>query len=801
MKKPLFFLLFLLVNLAWSQEFVLTGKVIDSTGAGIEFVNVTAKELGQVEIISGASTGQDGQFELPVVGGAYSIEFSMVGFRDRKMEVEAASDMNLGQLQLVAERQALDETVISVRTPVVRREIGKLTFDVENSTLSSGNTMNLLKKTPGVLVVQDNISIRNTPTEIYINNRRVYLSSSEIVTLLTSLDASVIQSIEVITNPSSSFDAEGGAVLNILTSKAISVGYKGNVGATYEQAVFAKYNLNTAHFYKNNWIDFYGSYSYSPRKEFKSQDDHINYFEPDGSLNSLWESDLERTTRSYAHQANLIADFQLNEKNTLNLTSNLVFGPDERYQNGIRTDIFAPSRQLDSLFTTASRLENDRTNLSFQLEHQVDLGQGNTQLRTGVNYIFFEQFQDQDIQTSYFLPDGDFIRNNTFSTSAFQETNIWTASMDLDYQIGRFSASSGVKYSDISTDSGLDFLNRNTMPPALDPDLSDRFLYDESIYAAYTELERQWESWGLQAGLRVEHTDVEGDSRALGLVNTQNYFEWFPRVVLSHNLNEKNTLGLSYARRIDRPRYQSLNPFKYFINETNFNSGNPSLRPETNNKIALSYNYNNVLTVEAYYEHSNNSLSTLVFQDNETRVIRTVDANLIEDFQYSLDVIYTNSIRPWWYSFIYSSFYYLENEFLAEESIQQTYSNSTPGFYAQWYNSFTLSKDQSLTSDLTAVYMSNYIYGSYSYKNQFSLSLSIRKSLWNDQASITLGVDDIFNTNNIRVSSQYYNQDNSYFAMPESRMFRASFLYNFGNWNLSDNQRQIDSKEKGRLDR
>ena len=788
-----------MINVAWGQEFELSGEVVDSVGDPIEFVNITVREQGQQQIIGGTSTTENGSFVVELSTGKYTLDFSMVGFAPRQVDVNLDSDKSIGSVNLLAEREALDEAVINVRTPVIKREIGKLTFEVENSTLSSGNTMNLLKKTPGVLVVQDNISIRNTPTEIYINNRRVYLSSSEVAALLTNLDASVIQAIEVITNPSASFDAEGAAVLNILTSKSVSIGYKGNIGATYEQAVYAKYNLNTAHFYKNDWIDFYGSYSYSPRKEFKGQDDHINYFEQDGSVNSLWESELQRTTRSYAHQANLIADFQLNPNNKLNLTSNLVFGPDERYQNRIRTDINDPSGSLDSLFTTSSRLENDRTNLSFQLEHQAKLGKGNSQLTTSVNYIYFEQFQDQSVGTAYFLPSGDFIRDNAFSTDAFQQTNIWTASTNLDYSIGTFAARSGVKYSAISTDSGLDFLDQNPAPPVIDPDLSDRFLYDEIIFAAYTEIDRQWERWGLEAGLRVEHTDVEGDSRALGLVNTQNYFEWFPRVVVSHNLNDKNTLGISYARRIDRPRYQSLNPFKYFINETNFNAGNPSLRPEINNKITLSYNYNNVLTIEAYYEHSDNSLSTLVFQDNETRIIRTVDANLIEDFQYSLDVIYSNSFKPWWYSFIYTSFYYLENEFFSEESTQLTYSNSTPGFYAQWYNSFTLDKDQTLTSDLTAVYMSNYIYGSYSYKNQFSLSLSIRKSLWNDQASITLGVDDIFNTNNIRVNSQYYNQDNSYFAMPESRMFRASFLYNFGNWQLSDNKRQIDTTEKDRL--
>jgi hypothetical protein len=150
---------------------------------------------------------------------------------------------------------------------------------------------------------------------------------------------------------------------------------------------------------------------------------------------------------------------------------------------------------------------------------------------------------------------------------------------------------------------------------------------------------------------------------------------------------------------------------------------------------------------------------------------------------------------------MYTSSFYFENEFYAEESRQETYTNSTFGFYAQMYNGFTLSSKQALTMDVTAVYLSDFIYGSYTYGNQLNVSLAIQKKIWNNRASITLGVDDMFNSFNIPITSRYYNQDNTYAAKPESRLFRASFRYSFGNVILKDNHKSLKTTEEERLEK
>ena len=420
-------------------------------------------------------------------------------------------------------------------------------------------------------------------------------------------------------------------------------------------------------------------------------------------------------------------------------------------------------------------------------------------MQTSFTYIDYDDTQFQDVGTSYFSPQGMLIRANQFFTNANQDSDIFVGQMDATIPSNEAEFLAGLKYTKSDSKSELNFFDLENENAIFNPDLSDRFSYDESIYAVYLSYNRNWEKWSLDAGLRAEYTDIEGNSIVLGQINTDQYFELFPTASLQHQLNEDQSLGISYARRISRPKYQSLNPFKYFLNENNFNAGNPELAPAIDNKVTLSYALKNRWFFDVYYHHTDKTLSTLTFQDNSEQIIRTTEANLIRDFQYSLDITYVKPIGNWLYLSIYTSGFYFENEFFAVESTPETYINNTFGFYAQMYSGWTISKGKSITADLTAVYLSDFIYGSYTYGNQFNLSLSFRKGLWNNRASIQVGVDDMFNTYNVPINSKYNNQNNSYFPQPETRLFRIGFTYKFGNSFLKNLDKRGNSQEGERL--
>ena len=801
MKNYAFLLFFFSVSTLFSQNSIITGLLKDESNSPLSFVNVLLFEKDAAEPFKGATTDENGRFRIEnIKDGSYKIKFSFVGFLATEKDIELVSTKNIGELILKTAVESLNAAVISLKRPTIQRTSEKLVFNVENSSLSVGNTFDLLKKTPGVVIIGEKIDVRFKSPTIYFNGKRVYLSSSEAVSLLRSIDASFIKSVEVITNPSAQFDAEAGVALNIITSKAVSIGYKGSVNGTYEQGVFSKYNVGTSHFYKNKWLNFYGSYGFSPRKDYKEDKNRIQFFEPNGDANSTWNTHFEKVTRSNAHQANVILDVNITPSQTLGVSANISASPNKTYNNSGLTEMYSAQQQLDSTFTTGSALGYDTSNLSFGLEYKIELDEDGSTITAASNYIDYNNEQTQTVMTNYFSPSNVLLRESSFNTDAIQSSKIYTGQADLNTPLFSGDLKAGIKYSNIDTNSKLDFFDVENNETLLNSKLSDDFNYKENIYAQYVSYQIGSENWDLTAGLRGEYTVINATSICLGELDTQRYFKLFPTANIQYQLNENNGLGLSYKRAIKRPRYQSLNPFKYFITEYNYNAGNPNLVPSIENKITLSYDYKGKLFFDAYYQYFRNSLSILTFQDNQNNVLRNVDTNLISDFQYSFDLIFVDSIMPWWFLQLVTSTFYLENEFYSIESIEETYSNDTFGFYASLYSNFDLNKEGSFTADLNVLYISNMITGGYDYKNQFSTSVSVRKSFWDKRASITVGVDDMFNTTTIPVTTNYYNQDNSYFARAETRLFRLGFRYNFGNARLRDNSRNSRSAESDRLD-
>lgn len=786
-----------------AQNFSVSGSVIDGEGEPLSFVNVLIFKADSTETpLKGTTTDEDGSFFFTdLEAGNFKFNFSYIGFEDLVETISLSSNLNFGTLVLKENFEVLEETVVRSKLPTIKKTSGKLIFNVENTSLSVGSTMDLLKMTPGVVVIDGNIQIKFTSPIIFINDKRVYLSSAEVASLLENTDAANIKSIEVITNPSAKYDAEAGTVLNIVTAKAISIGYKGSVNATYEQGIYPKYRLGTSHFYKNNWLDLYASYSYGNRKEYKEDENYIRFFQPDEvSTKSIMETDFNRTTNFENHSGNVVLDFTLNPKNTISISSNISATPKVDYSNFGESYIYNPQRQLDSTITTISNVNFEKKTLSFATDYARKLNDEGASLSASANYIYYDNIQDQSLTSDYFLANDEFIRNRSFYTESFQNSNIFTGQADLSTGLWGGTFEAGLKYSNIDTESKLDFFNTESGSNVLDNALSDDFNYKENIYAEYINYEKEWEKWSLSAGLRGEYTAIEAISRSLGEVNNQGYFDVFPSASFHYTINENNGIGLSYSRSMQRPRYQSLNPFKYFITERNFSSGNPNLVPAIEDKITLSFDHKNKLFFELYFQNEENSLDALTFQNNTTNTLGSIDANLIKSYQYSFDILYYNSITPWWWTQLSTSTFYLANKFYAQQSSRDTYTNDNFGQYIMTYNNFKLTKDRSFSADLTGKYISKFVYGNRFFKNQFFVNVSFRKEFWDKRANLTVGLDDVFNTLKDMASvSRYYNQDNYYYAKLEYQLLRVGFEYNFGNVRLRDNSKQIHTDEGDRL--
>ena len=799
---PLILLAFIVFipNRVFSQNQV-RGQIVDKENQPVSFANVVllnAKD--SVSVIKGMISEDDGSFLFEEIENRpYVLKISFLGFADYIKRFEVEGNTNLGKIELQETSNSLDEVTVKARKPKIERKIDRISFNVENSVISSLNTYEILKRTPGVIVSQGELLVKNRPATVYINDRKVYLSTAELEQLLSGLSGENVKSIEVITTPPARYEAEGsGAILNIVMSKNPSIGYKGSVNASNTVAVLPKYSLGTSQYYKTNNLNAFASYNFNANNIYKNDESNVTYFEPDGSENSTWLGDFERDTKNYAHSLNTILDFTLSEKSSLSLSANLNFTPKNDSDLNGQTDIYSASGSLDSLFTTDSRLENEAKNMLFNADFSTSLGENGAKLSAQVNYIRYDKDQDQDLNTTYFYGNGDEIRNNIIMTRAMQNSDIYTGQVDITTNMGSLPVETGIKYAGITSNSALDFYN-NTFALQVD-ELSDALDYDENIYAAYFSTSKELGKWSLKAGLRGEYTDISGISAQNGLVNDQDYFQLFPTFYAMRSLGEESSISLEYNRRIERPRFQSLNPFQYYINENNVKEGNPALVPGIANKVLFNYSYKGALFFDLYWDRVDHSPSVLSFQDNQNQLLRTVNDNLDYTQQFSLDITYANFVTNWYYLYGYLSGFYMENQIYARESAAETYTIDTFSAFLNVGNYFYFGGDGTFSGNVNTYFLPNILAGSYKYENpQFGLDLGLRKTFMNNKISVSINAEDILRTMNIPMQSQYLNQDNGFYAISETRRITFGVRYNFGNFRLNDNNRAINADEETRL--
>ncbi len=787
-------------NRMFSQNQV-GGQIVDKENQPVSFANVVllnAKD--SVSVIKGMISEDDGSFLFEEIENRpYVLKISFLGFADYIKRFEVEGNTNLGKIELQETSNSLDEVTVKARKPKIERKIDRISFNVENSVISSLNTYEILKRTPGVIVSQGELLVKNRPATVYINDRKVYLSTAELEQLLSGLSGENVKSVEVITTPPARYEAEGsGAILNIVMSKNPSIGYKGSVNASNTVAVLPKYSLGTSQYYKTNNLNAFASYNFNANNIYKNDESNVTYFESDGSENSTWLGDFERDTKNYAHSLNTILDFTLSEKSSLSLSANLNFTPKNDSDLRGQTDIYSASGRLDSLFTTDSRLENEAKNMLFNADFSTSLGENGAKLSAQVNYIRYDKDQDQDLNTTYFYGNGDEIRNNIIMTKAMQNSDIYTGQVDITTNMGSLPVETGIKYAGITSNSALDFYN-NTFALQVD-ELSDALDYDENIYAAYFSTSKDLGKWSLKAGLRGEYTDITGISAQNGLVNDQDYFQLFPTFYAMRSIGEESSISLEYNRRIERPRFQSLNPFQYYINENNVKEGNPALIPGIANKVLFNYSYKGALFFDLYWDRVDHSPSVLSFQDNQKQLLRTVNDNLDYTQQFSLDITYANFVTNWYYLYGYLSGFYMENQIYARESAAETYTIDTFSAFLNVGNYFYFGGDGTFSGNVNTYFLPNILAGSYKYENpQFGLDLGLRKTFMNNKISVSINAEDILRTMNIPMQSQYLNQDNGFYAISETRRITFGVRYNFGNFRLNDNNRAINADEETRL--
>ncbi|MCH7523543.1 MAG: carboxypeptidase-like regulatory domain-containing protein, partial [Bacteroidetes bacterium] len=279
--KFIFTILFVLFSLAvFGQQYSISGEIIDETSQPIAYANIIILKAQDSTIVTGIISDDFGKFIINEINsGNYIIKVSFIGFEEITQTISLENNIELKTFVLKESAESLSEVQLVYKKPTFKKEADRLIFNIENTALIEGTILQVLKSTPGILVLDSGITIKGSEPAVYINNRKVQITSSELMQLLESSSANSIKSIEVITNPSAKYDADSGVVVNIVMSKNLISGYRGSVFTNYTQGVFPRYNIGSSHFFKNEKTSFNLNYSYTKNKINREGVNVVNYLD------------------------------------------------------------------------------------------------------------------------------------------------------------------------------------------------------------------------------------------------------------------------------------------------------------------------------------------------------------------------------------------------------------------------------------------------------------------------------------------------------------------------------------------
>ncbi len=777
------FLFFLATFSSFAQTANLSGAVTDEkneplTGAVAELRN--SKDSSTVKVNVADANGAF-SFEN-IKAGSYYIKTSFIGFVNHLGEsflFDATAPKQLPPIRMSASSTNLQQANITAFKPLIEVKADKTVFNVENSINSTGSTAyELLQKAPGVVVDNnDNISLKGRGgVMVEIDGKPAHLSETELADYLKSIQSTEVEAIELISNPSSKYDAEGTAgIINIRLKKNKNFGTNGSVTLGYAVGKYSKYNtalslnnrskkLNVFGNYSNNWGD--------RTNEFYLYREQRPYTFNQSSISKRW---------GLSHNYKAGVDYTVNQKNSIGIMVNGNYSDTKGTQTNRNYISDFSSYVLDSILKSDQTFTNFTNNFNANLNHHYK-DTLSRDLTTDFDFGFYDNKRNNYLPNEYTSPDGGTNYSSAYYRSITHTTiNIYSLKTDYSQNIGKGKLGVGYKASLVQTDNDFGFYNIEGNTEKVDDDRSNRFVYTENVNAVYGNYQRTFNQFDMQAGLRIENTNSEGDLKAqTGSTNDnvkRSYLDFFPSAGLTYNMNKNNVFAIVYSSRVDRPNYQELNPFEYKLDELSFRLGNPFLNPQYSNKIELSHTYKYVITTSAGYSKTNDFFAQIADTlPNGKGILQP--RNLATEEVLSLYL--SASLQPLkWYSVYFNAGVY-NSKYDADFGNNKTLDASVTAFNLYAQNTFKL--PYNFTFEISGWFNTGGIWGgTYKSKEQGSLDLGLQKKLFKDKATLKLSYTDIFLTAPWDSYNLYAGIVSRANGNWESRQFRASFTWRFGN--------------------
>ncbi|WP_412466201.1 TonB-dependent receptor domain-containing protein [Pedobacter sp. KLB.chiD] len=772
----------------------LSGKIVDEKTVPVPFAMVRVLNYPDTGLVKSVSTNIDGEFSIDQLkNGDYILSISIVGFKSKKTDrFSLNGDLNLPVISIESLSKQLKEVSVQGKKPFIEHQIDKTVLNVENSITAAGSTaLEVLEKAPGVQIDRQNDQIKlnnKNGVTVMIDGKSNFLSGADITTLLGNMSSDQIATIELITNPSAKYDAAGNAgIINIRLKRNKAFGTNGTLAVNTGQGIMpdspgdlfrAGVNLNLNH-RQGKW-NIFGNGAIVRKAQFNNT--FLTRTTLSDGLASSLTQNFDRKNKGVGFQGKLGADYYASEKTVFGvmLDANTVTTKLSNLSNTNINAVQNGSSSLNYILQDAnSHSPVGNLTANFNIKHDFD--KKGKSLTFDMDYSRFSNKKDENFLASYLNGSGNQTNETTLRNNTDAEINIYAAKTDFTLPISKtMKLETGLKSSYVVTHNN--FISEQLIGGVWQNDLgkSNNFVYKENINAIYGSFSKEWKVFQVQLGLRGEHTHSNGTSVTDQKQVNRNYFSLFPTVFINQKISENHNIRYSYGRRVDRPNYQQLNPFVFYMDPLAVDQGNPYLKPQFTANYQVSYSYKE-LSFSLNYSDTRDMITQISKQDDATRIISVIRENLGRSRYYSADLYIPVKVTKWWNMQNNISVYY--NKFNDGNIEGAAYSAGKAAVNLFTSDTFTL--PQNFSIEVSAWLNSPRVNGvEQTTIYQGALNAGIQKSLMNKKLKLRLNMDDILLTNHWEGKLVYQNVNMSVVNHYTSRRANFSISYNFGNQNV-----------------
>lgn len=791
MPKALFLCLFVFVVFSANaqSESKIAGSVKDEAGKALASATISLLKATDSTLVKVALSESSGTFEFNnIKEGSYLVSVSNVGFEksfSKAFSLTEGQSLQVPAITLAGSATNLSAVTVQARRPLVENKIDKMVVNVDASPTNAGSTaLDVLEKSPGISVDRDgNISLKGKQGIIVLmDGKQTYLSGQDLANLLRNMPASQLDQIEIMTQPSAKFDAAGNSgIINLRTKKSTMRGFNGSVNLSYVQGRYPKSPNSFQFNYRAPKFNLFTNFSYSYWSGFNDQS-LLRTFRSNGQVTAIFDQVAKQKNSSQNFYGRIGLDYNLNAKTTIGILVNGTTRPSV-WQNRGRADIKNGAGALDSFNSVFTENRDRWNNIGGNLNFRRVLPGSGHELTADLDYIRYTTKTRQISDNYNYSPSGVLLGNPFLLRGNLPSTiNIYSGKADYTKELTKDSKlEAGVKSSYVSTDNDAQYTKFNAPNNdwEVDNTRSNQFIYKENINAAYINFSRQVNKWGFQTGLRLENTIADGHQLGNALQKDssfhRSYTQLFPTAYISYKLDEKNSFGLSYGRRIERPNYQDMNPFQYFLDQYTFRQGNPNLLPQFTHNIELSHNYKSLLTTTLNYTSTTDILNDILKQNDETKVTYQTKENVASRQVLGLSLSYNAPLTKWWTTSMFTNVNYNHYKGIVNNTNLDVHMTT---FMVSGSQQFRFAKTWS--AEISGFYRSTaQETGMFVIRPMGVFSFGFAKQLLNNKANLKLNIYDPFYIQRAKVDIQLGNVDAYVLNKWDNRRMALTFTYRF----------------------